>query len=149
MIEEFFHIALTCRDLERSIRFYESLGLVVTKRYGELQVESIARMFNMPSCRMKVVHLAPVAATGGMFIDLVEWLDPLPAGGPYPTVTHVGINRVAFRVPDIDATTASLREKGVTFLSEEPQSLGPGVRGIVTTDPDGVYVQFVEGRIAP
>ena len=76
-------------------------------------------------------------------------LDPLPAGGPYPTLTHVGINRVAFRVPDIDATTASLREKGITFLIEEPQSLGPGVRGIVTTDPDGVYVQFVEGRIAP
>ena len=105
-------------------------------------------MFNMPSCRIKVVHLAPVAATGGMFIDLVEWLDP-PGGGPSPTLTQVGISQVAFRVSDIDATTASLRERGITFLSQEPQSLGPGVRGIVTTDPDGVYVQFVEGRIIP
>jgi glyoxylase I family protein len=137
MVEDFLHVAITCRDLERSIRFYESLGLKVTRRFGEIQEEGIARALQLPSCRLKVVHLAPPDAASGMFIDLVQWLDPLPA--------HVGINRVAFRVSDIDATTAALREKGITFLSDEPQSLGSGIRGIVTTDPDGVYVQFVEG----
>jgi glyoxylase I family protein len=145
MVEDFLHVAITCRDLERSIRFYESLGLKVTRRFGEIQEEGIARALQLPSCRLKVVHLAPPDAASGMFIDLVQWLDPLPAGGPYPTLTHVGINRVAFRVSDIDATTAALREKRITFLSDEPQSLGSGIRGIVTTDPDGVYVQFVEG----
>src|SRR4051794_19212392 len=122
MVEDFLHVAITCRDLERSIRFYESLGLKVTRRFGEIQEEGIARALQLPSCRLKVVHLAPPDAASGMFIDLVQWLDPLPAGGLYPTLTHVGINRVAFRVSDIDATTAALREKGIdTSRSSPPQ----------------------------
>jgi hypothetical protein len=57
----------------------------------------------------------------------------------------VGINRLAFRVSDIDATTAALRERGITFLSRESQSFGPGIRSIVTTDRDGVFIQLIEG----
>ena len=145
MIDDFLHVAITCRDLEVSIRFYESLGLEVTKRIGEIREEGIARAFQLPECHLKVVHLAPPGATSRMFIDLVQWVEPASAGGPYPSLTHVGINRVAFRVSDVDATSAALREKGIAFLSDEPQSFGPGIRGIVTTDPDGVFVQLVEG----
>ncbi len=78
-----------------------------------------------------------------MFIDLVQWLDPASAGDPYPALNHVGINRLAFRVLQIYATTAALRERGITFLTEEPQSFGP-IRTIVTTDPDGVFIQLLE-----
>ena len=78
-----------------------------------------------------------------MFIDMVQWLEPPPAGEAYPALNHVGLNRLAFRVSDLDATTAALREEGVTFLSQEPQSFGP-IRTIVTTDPDGVFIQLLE-----
>jgi 4-hydroxyphenylpyruvate dioxygenase-like putative hemolysin len=57
----------------------------------------------------------------------------------------VGINRLAFRVSDIDATTAALREQGITFLSQEPQTFGQGVRSIATAAPDGVFIQLIEG----
>ena len=92
------------------------------------------RAFQTPRCHLEVGHPAPPGATGEMFIDLVQWVDPPSEGGPYPSVSHVAINRVAFRVSDVDATTATLRERGITFL-----------RGIATTDPDGVFVQFVQG----
>jgi catechol 2,3-dioxygenase-like lactoylglutathione lyase family enzyme len=92
-----------------------------------------------------VAHLAPVQTTSRMFIDLVQWLEPLPVGEAYPALNHIGINRLAFRVSDIDATTASLREQGITFLSAESQTIGQSIRSIVTTDPDGVYIQFIEG----
>ena len=52
-------------------------------------------------------------------------------------------NRLAFRESDIDATTADLRERGITFLSEEPQSFG-GIKTIVAIDPDGVFIQLLE-----
>ena len=79
------------------------------------------------------------------FIDLVQWLDPESTGRPYPALNHIGINRLAFRVSNIDATTAALRERGITFLSQEPQSFGP-IRTIVTTDPDGIFIQLLEWR---
>ena len=78
-----------------------------------------------------------------MFIDLVQWLDPASTGETYPAANHIGINHIAFRVASIEATTATLRERGIIFLTEEPQSIGP-VRTILATDPDGVFVQLLE-----
>lgn len=143
MIQDFQHVCITCRDIERSVRFYERLGLNVTDPVREFDEEALARTFQMPRSHLKVLHLAPLNATSGVFIDLVQWLDPSSMGEPYPALNHVGINRLAFRVSDIDATTTTMRERGVIFLTEEPQSFGP-IRIIVTADPDGVFVQLLE-----
>ena len=143
MIEDFQHVCITCRDLEASIRFYETLGLKVIEPIRELNDEALAQAMQLPGGHLKVLHLAPPEATSNMFIDLVQWLDPSSTGASYPSLNHVGINRVAFRVSNIDTTTAALRERGIRFLTHEPQSLG-GIRTIVTTDPDGVFVQLLE-----
>ena len=80
-----------------------------------------------------------------MFIDLIQWLEPAATGEPYPALNHLGINRIAFRVSDIDAATAALRDQGINFLSGEAQVFGEGIRCIVTTDPDGLFIQLIEG----
>jgi glyoxylase I family protein len=143
MIEDFQHVCITCRDLERSIRFYERLGLEVIEPVSELDEQAIARAFQTSRGHVKVSHLAPPNAPSKMFIDLVQWLEPSSTGESYSAANHVGINHLAFRVSDIDGTTAALRERGIRFLSQEPQSIGP-VRTILTTDPDGVFVQLLE-----
>jgi glyoxylase I family protein len=143
MSEDFQHVCITCRDLERSIRFYERLGLEVIEPVSELDEDAIAQAFQTPRGHVKVLHLAPPDAPSKMFIDLVQWLDPSSTGEAYPAANHVGINHLAFRVSDIDATTAALRERGITFLTQEPQSIGP-VRTILATDPDGVFIQLLE-----
>jgi glyoxylase I family protein len=148
MIEDFQHVCITCRDLETSIRFYETLGLKVIDPIRELNEEALAQTLQLPGGHIKVLHLAPPEATSKMFIDLVQWLDPSSTGEAYPALNHVGINRIAFRVSDIDRTTAALRERGIRFLTQEPQSFGP-IRTIVTTDPDGVFVQLLEWLSRP
>jgi glyoxylase I family protein len=145
VIEDFLHISITCRDLDRSIRFYETLGLKVIKRLGEVDEDGIARGFRLPAARLAVAYLAPSKAAGGMFIDLVQWLAPSSSGEAYPVLNHVGLNRMTFRVSSLDATTAALRDEGIEFLTREPQVFGEGIRCIVTTDPDGVFVQLIEG----
>jgi glyoxylase I family protein len=142
---DFVHVAISCPDLERSVRFYESLGLKVLKRVGEVTEDGIARGFQLPAARLTVAYLAPPNASSRMFIDLVQWLEPAVTGEPYPVLNHLGINRIAFRVSDLDATTAALRDLGITFLTGEPQIFGEGIRCIVTTDPDGVFIQLIEG----
>lgn len=72
-----------------------------------------------------------------MTIDLVQWLDPPPAGQAYPTLANVGLTRLAFRVADIDRTAAGLRAAGVKSLSDAVQEFGRGVRSIALKDPDG------------
>ena len=143
MIEDFQHVCITCRDLEQSIRFYERLGLKVISDVREFDAAGIAQAMQLPRGHLKVVHVAPPQATSGMFIDLVQWLEPPSTGEPYPALNHVGINRLAFRVANIDAVAAALQQQGVTFLTQEPQLVGE-VRSIVTTDPDGVFIQLLE-----
>jgi catechol 2,3-dioxygenase-like lactoylglutathione lyase family enzyme len=145
MIDDFVHVAISCRDLERSIRFYETLGLKVIKSLGEVNQDGIARAFQLPAARLTVAYLAPPNVSSRMFIDLVQWLEPAFTGEPYPVLNHLGINRIAFRVSDLDATTAALRDLGITFLTGEPQIFGEGIRCSVTTDPDGVFIQLIEG----
>jgi glyoxylase I family protein len=145
MIDDFQHVSITCQDLERSVQFYERLGLKVVKRIDEVNEDGIAQAFQLPKGHLTVAYLAPPEATSKMFIDLVQWLEPPSTGETYPALNYVGINRLAFRVSDIDATTAALRQRGITFLSPEPQSFGPGIRSIVATDPDGVFIQLIEG----
>lgn len=143
MIEDFQHVGIVCRDLETSVRFYEKIGLQIQEPITELEEEAIARVFQLPRGHVKLLHLAPPGATSKVFIDLVQWLNPSSTGEPYPALNHVGINRLAFRVSNVDATTAALRERGIIFLTQEPQSIGR-VRTIFTTDPDGVFIQFLE-----
>ncbi len=143
MIQDFQHVCITCRDLDTSIRFYETLGLKIIEPIRELDEDTLARAMQLPRGHLKVLHLAPPEATSNMFIDLVQWLDPSSTGEAYPALNHVGINRLAFRVSDIDATVEALQERGISFLTQKAQSFGP-IRTIVTTDPDGVFVQLLE-----
>ena len=109
MIDDFLHVSITCRDIKRSVRFYETLGLKVIKRLHEVDEDGIARGFQLPAGRLAVAYLAPSQASSKMFIDLVQWLEPPSTGETYPALNHVGINRIAFRVSNIDSTTAALR----------------------------------------
>jgi catechol 2,3-dioxygenase-like lactoylglutathione lyase family enzyme len=145
MIEDFQHVSITCRDLGQSIEFYERLGSKVIKRIPDVTEEGIARAFKRTHANLTVAYLAPPHAASKLFIDLVQWLEPSAVGQAYPVLNHVGLNRLAFRVKDIDATVSALRERGITFLTQEPQVFGPGIRSIVTTDPDGVFIQLIEG----
>jgi catechol 2,3-dioxygenase-like lactoylglutathione lyase family enzyme len=125
VIQDYQHVGIVCRNLEASTRFYERLGLEVITPPTELNEDAIARAFQLRGGHVKLLHLAPTGATSGVFIDLVQWLDPPSTGEAYPVLNHVGINRLAFRVSDLDTTTAALRDKGVVFLTPEPQSIGP------------------------
>jgi glyoxylase I family protein len=59
MIDDFQHVCITCRDLERSVRFYEKLGLNAIKRLGVVKTVGIAQAFQLPSGQNTVVYLAP------------------------------------------------------------------------------------------
>ncbi len=143
MITDFSHVTISCADLDRSIAFYQSLGLVVTNRVGEVSSDGVARAFALPAGHLDVVHLGTPDGSG-MVIDLVRWINPAPAGTPYPALNYLGLTRLAFRVDDIDATVANLRAHGVTsWLSHNVQEFGRGVRSIALTDPDGTILQLI------
>jgi catechol 2,3-dioxygenase-like lactoylglutathione lyase family enzyme len=145
MIQDFSHVTISCSDLERSIAFYERIGLVVERRIGELDADGVARAFDLPRGHLTVAHLRPADAAGTMTIDLVQWLDPPPEGAAYARLNNLGLTRLAFRVDNIDDTVRGLRAAGLAFLSDDVQEFGRGVRSIAFKDPDGTIIQLIEG----
>ena len=145
MVADFLHISITCRELDATISFYEAIGLKTIKQLGTVEDAGIAKAFQLQSARLRVAYLATTDAPGALFIDLVQWLDPIAQGEAYPTLGNIGLNRFALRVSDLDTTVADARSKGVTFMTDAPVAVGDeGMRFIVARDPDGVFVQLVE-----
>jgi glyoxylase I family protein len=144
MIDAFSHVTLSCSNLIRSTAFYKTLGFEVTRKIGELDSDGVARAFALPRGHLDVVHLAPPEEKGAMTIDLVQWRDPPPGQAAYEALNSLGLNRLALTVSHLDATVATLRTRGIAFLSD-PQPFGECVRSAVCRDPDGVFIQLIEG----
>ena len=72
-----------------------------------------------------------------------------PQGGIRPGYVALHSALAALGVDDLAERGAlrdrSLRDQGITFLSREAQVFGEGIRCIVTTDPDGIFIQLIEG----
>ena len=144
MIQDFVHVNISVSDLDRAISYYQKLGLEVTKRIGELDSEGVAAAFKLQRGNLNVVHLRPKNSSGNMRIDLVEWLNPSPQGPTYPALNNLGLVRLAFTVDDLEKTVEKLRSEGLDFLSDV-QSFGQGITSVVTTDPDGTFIQLIQG----
>ncbi|MDA1073594.1 MAG: VOC family protein [Proteobacteria bacterium] len=83
-------------------------------------------------------------------LRLIQWLKPFNPEPAYPPpINHIGINRIALMVPDVDRAVAILKSQSVPFLSEPaPCCTGTGEdeSAIVhAIDPDGVFLELVGG----
>lgn len=146
-------VAFNVTDFDRSREFYRTLGytesmpLPATSTLEEAQAYGFDRPFK--------IRGADLSMTTGdkSVIRLVQWLDPVDDDPPYPPpISHLGINRMAVAVADLDEAYAVLKADGREFLSEIApccSATGLDETGIVhLIDPDGVFIELV-GAIVP
>ncbi|MEE8307713.1 MAG: VOC family protein [Gammaproteobacteria bacterium] len=145
-------VAINVSDFDRSREFYRMLGytqskpLPATSTLEEAQAYGFDRPFK--------IRGADLSMTTGdkSMIRLVQWLDPADDAPPYPPpISHLGIDRMAVAVENLDDAVAVLSADGQAFLSEIApccSATGLDETGIVhLIDPDGVFIELV-GAIA-
>ncbi len=106
------HIGIAVRSLDERLALYRALGLEPAG--GE----------EVPEQKVRVAFL-PVEGTR------IELLEPTADDSPiarYIDRKGEGLHHLAFRVDDIEATMAALREAGFQLLSDRPQSGAHGAR---------------------
>jgi methylmalonyl-CoA/ethylmalonyl-CoA epimerase len=131
------HVGVAVPDLELAVAWYrEHFGMeVVHEEVNEEQGvrEAMLRVGDSGSC---VQLLAPLSADSpiGRFLE---------RHGP-------GIQQVAYRVDDVAAASAVLRERGLRLLYDEPRrgTAGSRVNFVHPKDAGGVLVEIVQPAAA-
>jgi catechol 2,3-dioxygenase-like lactoylglutathione lyase family enzyme len=147
MLQKLFHVNICVRDMERSIRFYESLGFNKVSDFT-LDDPSVGDALGVKAKKLRGVFMRLGSDPNTPVLDLVQFLDPPTQGQPYPTLNNVGICRIAFTVDDIDKTYEELKTKKVEFVAPLKKVDGPGgakIGVVCFKDPDGTILELISG----
>lgn len=128
------HVGVAVADLHEAIAWYaEVLGLVAT---------------HVEENEEQGVREAMLSAPGdsGTAVQLLAPLRPDSAIGRFLERSGPGIQQMAYRVQDIDASCAALRSRGLRLLYDEPRrgTAGSRINFLHPKDAGGVLVELVE-----
>jgi len=145
------YIGINVSNLEESLEFYKKFGYTQQVRLPQTQgskAEAEAWGLDGPF----KIKGADIALERGdkHVLRLVQWVTPFNPEPAYPPpINHIGINRIALMVPDVERAVGILKAQGVPFLSElAPCCSGTGedeTAIVHAIDPDGVFLEFVGG----
>jgi methylmalonyl-CoA/ethylmalonyl-CoA epimerase len=127
------HVGIAVPDLDEAVAFY-------------------ARTFGVRSVHEEVneeqgVREAMLAVgTGETRLQLLAPLRPDSAIGRFLDRSGPGVQQVAYTVDDIDAASATLRERGLRLLYDQPKrgTAGSRVNFVHPRDAGGVLVEIVQ-----
>lgn len=133
------HVGIAVADLDEAIAWYSStFGLVATHTEENEEQGVREAMLSAPG-------------DGGTQIQLLAPLRPDSAIGKFLDRNGPGIQQLAYRVADIEATSADLRAKGLRLLYDEPRhgTADSRVNFVHPKDAGGVLVELVQPAVAP
>lgn len=134
------HVGIAVSDLDAAIKWYaDTLGLVAT--HVEVNEEQ--------GVREAMLH-AP-GDHSGPAVQLLAPLDENSTIARFISRNGPGIQQMAYRVADIDATCAHLRRQGVRLLYEAPRrgTADSRVNFVHPKDAGGVLIELVEPATVP
>ncbi|WP_281783684.1 VOC family protein [Sinimarinibacterium flocculans] len=146
-----YHVNINVSSLERSRRFYELFGFRVVDRFNEKNNANLDRGLGLPpemGSENHALFMMVGDSRHATVLDMCEWIHPRSeARNAPPAVNDLGIPRICLRVKHLDHLILQLKEKGVAFVTDEPQclhTLDRQPRFILCRDPDGIMVELVE-----
>lgn len=139
------HAGIAVKSLDVSIPFYtdvlglELLGIEEPKK-------SRGDKLAVPGAFIQTTHFK-VPGTDEE-IELIEYKEPVSMFNYGAPVNTPGCVHIAFRVDDIEAQIAKMKEQNVAFCSDQYETIvgGPidGWKWIYFKDPDGTNMELIE-----
>jgi methylmalonyl-CoA/ethylmalonyl-CoA epimerase len=127
MIKKIDHIGIAVKSIEEAGKLYGLLGLKMTET--EVVEEQKVKVAFFP--------------TGDSEVELLESTDPDGPVARFIAAKGEGIQHIAFRVDDIEASLAALKEAGVRLIDEKPRR-GAGGALIAFLHPKETFGTLVE-----
>lgn len=140
-----YHCNSNCSDLDRSVAFYEALGLRRVLRTVPSKNQS-GSAFGLDEVAWDAWIMHSDDGLDGLSLDLLEWKTPLPTGTPPGLDGEPGYNRLMITTPDLEATIGRAVEAGGTLVGGPIEvDAGPErPRLAMVLDPDGIPIQLLQ-----
>jgi len=132
------HVGMAVPDLDAAIAFYrDTYGMTLQHEEANEQQGVREAMMAVGTSGSCVQLLAPLNAES----SIAKFLD---RSGP-------GLQQVAYRVADVDAVSATLRERGVRLIYDAPRrgTSDSRINFIHPKDAGGILVELVEPAVSP
>jgi methylmalonyl-CoA/ethylmalonyl-CoA epimerase len=127
------HVGIAVRDLDEAIAFYrDTFGM-------ELAHEEVNEEQGVREAMMAV-------GGSGSHVQLLAPLTPESTIAKFLERSGPGVQQVAYRVEDVEAVSAVLRERGLRLLYDEPRrgTSNSRVNFVHPKDAGGVLVELVQ-----
>lgn len=124
-IEKVDHLGIRITDRSRALAFYGTLGFRIEH---EVEFDAVIIVKNAENVELNLI-VNGVDTTGGKNI-LMDVPDK-----------HPGLTHVAFRVADIKATMAALKENDIK-ITQGPVTFGDGHVSVFVRDPDRNVIEL-------
>ncbi|NEA34733.1 methylmalonyl-CoA epimerase [Streptomyces sp. SID13031] len=133
LFEAIDHVGIAVADFDEAVRFYaETFGMTVA--HEEINEDQGVReaMLSVGDSGSSIQLLAPLSDDSPIARFLTQ-------RGP-------GIQQIAYRVRDLDAVSATLRERGAVLLYDQPRrgTAGSRVNFLHPRSTGGVLIELVE-----
>ncbi|MEO8106643.1 MAG: methylmalonyl-CoA epimerase [Actinomycetes bacterium] len=127
------HVGVAVSDLDEAIAYYQDV-------FGM----QLAHEESNPVQGVREAMMA--VGDSGSYVQLLAPLTPDSPIGKFLDRSGPGLQQVAYRVVDIEAVSATLRERGLRLLYDEPK---PGTAGALINfvhpkDAGGVLLELVQ-----
>ncbi|MDQ1538861.1 MAG: methylmalonyl-CoA/ethylmalonyl-CoA epimerase [Actinomycetota bacterium] len=132
------HVGVAVTDLDVAIAFYrDNYGM--TLLHEEVNEEQGVREAMMG------------VGTSGSCIQLLAPLTPQSTIARFLDKSGPGVQQMAYRVVDLDAVSATLRERGLRLLFDDPKrgTADSRINFIHPKDAGGILVELVEPAATP
>jgi methylmalonyl-CoA/ethylmalonyl-CoA epimerase len=130
------HVGIACRDLARTVAFYESAFGLVLSHQERNEEQGVA----------EAIMQVSGAAAGAAYVQLLEPLGPDTPVGRFLGRRGEGIHHIGYGVADITAALASIGGTGVRLLDARPRhgSMGASIAFLHPADTGGVLTELVQ-----
>jgi len=126
------HTAISVRNLEKSLKFYELLGYKQVHRYDDDQKTNVH--LKLGDSYLEVFAYKQNRDKPPVDYDLANNLE------------DIGVKHLALSTGDVEAALADMKTKGLADDTTEINRKYPGAAFFFIKDPDGVWVEIINDQ---